>query len=474
MTLIMQSSFVQQVKAFMEGRDLIREGEGIVVAVSGGADSMALAHLLLDLREAWNLRLTVAHLDHDLRGEAGRRDLAFVRNWAASVGLPFIAGRQPVALFADERGTSLEAAAREVRYAFLSQTALSQGAGAVATGHTEDDQAETILLRLLRGSGAAGLAGMAPLSVRQGMRLIRPMLERSREEVLAYLREKGQSFCEDASNLDRRFLRNRVRHELMPLLVSGFHADVRKRLVRTAELLREENDWMEAITQEALREMLVDGHPGGLRTSALAAIPLAARRRVVRAWLAVLGAPAPDYKATSRILGLLGDEAGSKQVPLPDGWWVERVYDLLKAEGPLEARAMPAEAVLKCPGETAWPELGLRIRVSETVGCAARGPRGIGCWPATASIRREDRPGEPFILRTWRPGDRIAPSGMTGSRKVQDIFVDQHVPRELRRFHPLLYCGQDLVWLPGYSVSREWLVMSDHDLSYTFYIERDD
>ncbi len=467
-----EASLPDRVRADAEKYGLFRMGDGVVMAVSGGADSMALAHLLLDLREVWKLRLTVAHLDHELRGDVGRRDCEFVGEWAESVGLPFVPGRRPVAQWAREHGASIEEAARDARYAFLAEVAAASHAEVVATGHTYDDQAETVLLRLLRGAGAAGLCGMAPCTRMHGLRLVRPLLGVRRETLLAYLAAKRLAFREDASNADRRFLRNRVRHEVLPALEAAFESDPRDRLVRAADLLRAENEWMETLTQEALREARTSDQPAQLDVAALAALPLAAQRRVVRAWLeGITGAPNPDYRATARILTLLESRAGNRFAPLGRGWRVARVYGRLMADPPASAFRPAGMLALACPGETRWPELGLRIRVEPTRGCMVRDRGGIGHWPATASIRRAAVGEEVLRLRTWQPGDRIAPSGLDGSRKVQDVFVDEKLARAARSRLPLLVCGNEIVWVPGYSVSRHWHVQNENELSWTVRIE---
>lgn len=237
---------VERVRAAIREQRLLRRGETVVVAVSGGPDSMALLDLLTRLRDEWQVRLHVAHLNHQLRGAAADADEAFVRAECQRARLPCTVRQTHVAEVAHERGLSEETAARQARYEFLQEVAGQIGAGAIAVGHTCDDQAETVLMRLLRGAGAEGLCGIRPARPLGRYRLVRPLLTLWRHEIERYLRSRRHRWRVDASNRDPRYLRNRIRHVLLPLLEQEYQPRLREVLFRTAEALQADYAFIEA------------------------------------------------------------------------------------------------------------------------------------------------------------------------------------------------------------------------------------
>ena len=262
----------------------VRTGVGIVAAVSGGPDSMALLHLLAAAQERLQLRLTAVWIDHGLRPQETPQERKTTAAAAAELGIPFLARQADVMAFVEAKGLSLEHAARELRYSLLREAAGICGAEWIAVGHTADDQAEELLLRLLRGSGRKGLAGM---QMRSG-KIIRPLLRTSKQELLAWLDELGLSFCFDSSNNNRKFLRNRVRHELLPFLEKHFEPGIRKALLKTADSLAADEELLEELTDKAFQETVVQDTPenGTLPTMRLLrqpflALPAALQRRVL-------------------------------------------------------------------------------------------------------------------------------------------------------------------------------------------------
>ncbi len=432
----------------------------ILVAVSGGADSVALLHLLHASTPS-RRRLTVAHLNHGIRGVAARRDAEFVRALASRLRLPCVVGKARVPSLAKSRGISLEMAAREARYAFLARTARKVGADCIVTAHTADDQAETILLKLVRGTGRAGLSGISATTQIEGIPVIRPMLSMTKGEVVAYLEAGKRVWSEDASNLDTVFLRNRVRHELLPLLERHYNPRIRKSLLRTADVLGAEDEWMDALTAELLAD--VKGS-GALSAERLMGYPLAARRRVVRSWMAEQGVPESclDYDAVARVLAVLMQKKGSATVELACGWRVRRQYDrvsLLDPSAPVCPEHESGKGVaLKIPGITAIPEWGISISTNLASGIVRERGGRPGRLPARATLNAQVRGRRAIRIRYCRPGDRIRPFGMKGSCKLQDILVDAKVPRSQRDRIPLLVCGDEVIWVPGYRIARGWAV----------------
>ncbi len=426
----------------------------VLVAVSGGADSVGLLRLLAALPPAQRPRLTVAHLHHGLRGRAADEDAVFVRELAESLGLPCVTGRARVARRA---GVSIEMAARAARYRFLSRTARRVGASAVATGHTADDQAETLLLRLARGSGLDGLAGMIEDAPVQGVRVVRPLLGFTHAHLEAYCRRMHQPWREDASNREEAHRRNRVRHEVLPLLEARLNPAVRPVLARTAGVLAGEAAWL---AHEAAGVLGACRLPGGALDLAALGRAAAGRgagaaavsRRVTRDWLLAQRVPAEalDLDLVERVLGL-----GPGRHTAVDGRrCVWREGDVLRVR-PGREPALPdgTEAVrLRVPGATHVPVLAVTVTATLEPGVAK--PRGSrpGRLPARASLH-PDLAARPLTIRGWRPGDRLHPFGMRGSRKLQDILTDAHVPVARRPLVPVILCGETIVWVPGYRVA---------------------
>jgi tRNA(Ile)-lysidine synthase len=439
-----------------------------LVAVSGGADSVALLVLLHGLAKRFSWRLTVAHLDHGIRSRAAAGgDAAFVAALAKRLKIPCVVGRARVPALARRRGISLEMAAREARYAFLVRTARTVKADVIATAHTADDQVETILLKLLRGAGRGGLSGMAAATTVGGIPLLRPLLEVSRREIESLLREQQIPWREDESNRDPAFLRNRVRHELLPLLERDYNPNIRATLLRSREVMAAEDAWLDEIA----RGILEDCAPDATLSTQLQGYPLAARRRVIRLWLVRQGVlPASlDFDGVARVDKLLERNRGSRRVELPGGWQVERRYDRLsavKGSVPGVAAVPEVPAVrLKVPGVTRVKALNLRIMATLAPGVVKDRGAGPGVFPARATLSAKVLKERDLWVRPVKAGDRILPFGMTGSRKIQDILVDAKVPRAERALIPVLTCADRIVWLPGYRIARNCAVDDAHAIN---------
>jgi tRNA(Ile)-lysidine synthase len=456
----------------------------ILVAVSGGADSVALLHSLHQVAKQRRWRLTVAHLNHGIRGKKANDDAAFVEAMARRLRIPCVVGRARVPALAKRKGISLEMAAREARYAFLTRTARAVKADGVATAHTADDQVETILLKLVRGAGRGGLSGMAAQSLVDGVPLIRPLLEVSRGEIEAFLRERGLSWREDESNRDTAFLRNRVRHELLPLLEEQFNPRIREAVLRCGEVLGAEDAWMEELAQEILKDCTLtpalSPEGGGSRyvqSDKLYGYPLAARRRVIRLWLVQQGVPASglDFESIARVEVLLGGSQGSKAVELAGGWQVQRQYDRVTVKKTAAARATEKSVTaiqVKVPGVTLVKALGLRITVMLAPGIVKTRGSEPGVFPAQATLSAKGLEQGSLWVRPGKAGDRMSPFGMKGSRKIQDILVDAKVPRTARARIPVLVCADRVVWLPGYRIDRKWAVADEETMNLQVVVEK--
>ncbi len=446
-------SLADRVAASVERQALIPCGGRVVAAVSGGGDSVALLHLLAELAERSLLTLAgVAHVNHRLRRPASDEDERFCRDLARRFGVPCLVESVAVADVARARRVSVERAGHHVRHAFFARAAAELGAGRVALGHTIDDQAETVLLRLIRGAGAAGLSGMRP---RAGS-LVRPLLEVGRAELRRYLADGRIPFREDASNADLRVPRNRVRHELLPQLRT-YSPRVVEALARQADIARADEAWLSRRANEAAAD-LVSQERGlvVLDAAGLAALPPALGRRVARDALARIEPRRREigFDAIERVRRTAA--GGPARTDLPD-CRVERAAGRVRLV-PRRGRTGPAPRPgfayrLAIPGEVSVPEAGVRVR-AEVVEAAAGarvaggGRTAVVALPAAA----------PLVVRSWRFGDRYRPLGLGGrSRKLQDLFVDRKVPRDERTRIPLVLDADGrVVWVVGFGIGHDF------------------
>lgn len=411
-------------------------GSRVLVAVSGGADSIALLLLLHRVAGSLELHLEAAHLDHGLRPESPD-DARFVEHFCADLGVPLTRERREVAVLARKCRGNLEEIAREVRRDFLMATARSRSCQWVALGHHADDQAETFLMRLVRGSGPSGLAGMRMIDPP----IVRPLLVYLRAELLAYLQEEQVSWREDASNSDTAFTRNRIRQDLLPLMVTYNPNVVAQLAGLCAQLDQDKQFWAGLVAKELAR----CGHwQGGVftldRLQLIAAAPALAGR-LVRAALEQVRGDLRGLTAghVADVLELANAELPQGELDLP-GTWVARRYDRLRFCRLRPADADPVEMVLEGPGLYRLPQ-GQALKL--TLETRAQGESAGAVEFAAAATPF------PLRLRSWRPGDRFRPSGMRGTKKLQDLFVDLKLPREERQQAVLLLQGDEILWVVG-------------------------
>lgn len=455
---------VARVRRYIDRQQLMPPGARVLVALSGGADSVAMLFVLRELQSEGVVVLAgVAHLNHQLRGADADADEAFCSALAARLELPFRSERIDVAALARVRRRSLEDAARTARYGFLSGAAAALAADVIAVAHTRDDQAETFLLRLVRGAGTRGLGGIRP---RAGQ-VVRPLLEVARADLRAYLRALGEAFREDASNADRTVPRNRIRHELLPYLREHFSAAIADVLARDAASAQEDEHYLESQARDLATTMVSADDTGSLVLNArrLTAAPAALATRVARAALERLAGERPvSYDHINALLALAGQPAGGPlslpgQVAVRSGLSVT-----LRPVGP--PGGTPPEGgsdvnsfavSLSIPGEVHLAPQRLAVQAEKLPGSAARlrtwGARDteVGVAPEALQL--------PLAVRSRRPGDRFRPLGAPGIRKLQDFLVDRKVPRPQRDTLPLVVDANDrIVWVVGHSVAEDFRV----------------
>lgn len=467
---------IRKIQTAIEENNLFSIGEKILVAVSGGADSVSLLYALHAVAPKLDVNLTVVHLDHQLRGVESRADAKFVKELATHLGVSFLAGRANVRQRAERKGLSLEMAAREARYEFFLRMAKKTGARTVATAHTADDQAETVLLKLARGAGRSGLSGIASDIVLNGLRVVRPMLNITRDEIITFLNENQFSWREDVSNSDLSFLRNRVRHEIIPMLESRLNPAIKDTLLRTAEIFKEEDKWIENQAEDILGKCVTYAAGSiSLNRELLISQPLAMRRRVLRRWLVLSGISSDlvSFDTVIRVDQALRRKGTGRKIEIGGGWIVQVCYgELVVMEKGDTMVGKPFRKRVLIPGETVLLEEGLRIIATVESGIVKPKPTCVGTLPAKASISRLSVGRYGVYVRSLRVGDRIAPLGMTGSKKLQDILVNDKVPSHLRNSIPIFESSGNIIWLPGYRVARGWEVKDSSAPAIQLSIQR--
>ncbi len=468
------------VRRYSARHHLFAPGDALVVGVSGGPDSVALLDLLRRLAESWNLHLHVAHLHHGIRGADADADAAFVGALAERWELPCTVGHADLPEIARQERLALEEACRRVRYAFLARVAEQVGARAIAVAHHADDQAETVLMHLLRGAGPAGLRGMLPVTpladtVLPGMAtgaeklLVRPLLATPRAEIEAYCAERNLEFRLDRSNLDTTFFRNHLRHEVLPYLRQT-SPRITERLCHLAEVVRADYEVLAESVEEAWQALLVEAYPQALvfDLEGWRAQPLAVQRALVRRAVYTLRRTLRDVDFVHIEDVVCGVQEGATgvQVTLPRGLMAVVGYTTVTigdaAAVPLPSDRpwlLPGSSIpLKVPGETLLP--GGWTVVAESLDRWEMGKVTGNDDPFTAWVDASVL-GASSVLRTRRRGDRFQPQGLGGAEvKVSDFLVNMKFPTVWRDGLPLLESEGRLLWLVGVRLSAQALVQA--------------
>jgi tRNA(Ile)-lysidine synthase len=443
---------------------MLKPKDRVVVAVSGGPDSVCLVSVLHALSKDLDITLHIAHLDHMFRGKESADEALFVAGLATKLGIPSTIEKTDVPAFCRERGLSPQEGARLARYDFLQRVAQSTGTARIATGHTADDQAETLIMRLLRGAGVTGLSAIPP--VRKN--IIRPLLETTRHDIQEHLRQNGLEFVTDPSNAKPVYTRNRVRLDVLPVL-KRFNPRIIETLSGEAALLKDEDESMEDCVSKLASNVIIQEEAGViLKREEFNALPRAFRRRLLRKAmdLAVAEPPALSSSQTRALSSVQIDEAlafmavasTGRSMHLPFDITIEREYEqfIVSAQRALKKFSR----VLALPGTTSIPEIGMTVKTSVLKTGGAESETDMECegnylWQAEFDY---DKICTPLLLRSRLPGDRFRPAGMGGrSKKVQDYFVDEKVPRRKRDAVPLVVSGNDVLWVVGLRTDNRYL-----------------
>lgn len=445
---------VAAVQRFVEAHELLCPGAKVIVSVSGGADSMALLSLLHRLESTYRLTLIVAHVNHQLRGKEAMRDVRFVERYADKLGLPLHNMNVDVKTLKRRTGLSPQHTARQLRYGALQSLYHSLAATHIALGHTADDQAETLLMRLLRGGGPAGLSGIPA----KRMPFVRPLLQVYRHSILAYLRATGVPWVEDSSNTNRNYLRSRVRLDLMPTL-QAYHPNIAQRLHHVADMLRADNDVLEQQTEDLARQVLswrVGNAMLAISRTPFTAAPLAMQRRLLRYAIdrLPLSGNSANFRDMEALLRFVVSGKVGRRLTLAGQLIAEQHRDVALI---WQARALPSTSLcvlLPVPGTLTLHGVALSL--------TAKALRLTQGWQDQVEPRRVfvdfDATASPLFIRFPRPGDRFHPLGAAGSQKLQDFFVNNKMSKAMRPYVPLVLAGEEILWVVGHRIAEPFKV----------------
>ena len=484
----MRTPLEQRVLEFIRHSRMLSAGDRAGVAVSGGADSIALMRLLETLRNELGITLMVVHFDHMLRGGESDTDARFVAEVARASGLEFLSARENVRVAAEQHGWNLEDAARRLRYAFFDRILNDGKATHIAVAHTADDQAETVLAHVIRGTGLTGLAGIYPtVESPGGGTLVRPLLNTRGEDLREYLRERKQEWREDSTNLDQDRLRARIRAQLLPVLAREFSPAIVDHLGDLARFAREEKSFWNALVEDRLIVRTGSGDPAHTimihARHLLAPLPLrtstgqagfeatrALTEHLIRRLYHKLRGDRCDLSSrhVEQIIHLAAESTSGKRVTLPGNVQVERVFDeLVFSRVRRTKRECAGEETKTQPGTYHYvvtlpargvaiipvPELATRFRLK------------LVDWPSAASDTKTDSEAldaaairGPLILRNWQPGDAYRPRGHRQTRKLKQMFLAGRIPRSQRASWPVLESGGQVIWARGMAAADEFCV----------------
>ena len=476
----------QRVLGFIQNQHLVSKNQKLVVAVSGGPDSVCLLHILHKLREKLGIALHVAHLDHQLRGAESEADARYVADLAHQLDLPATVERRDVKSYQSRQRLSLEEAAREVRYTFLAQVADTIGADRAAVGHTADDHIETILMHLIRGTGTRGLRGLQPLSQWQhpGNRLtvVRPLLPVSRQDTEDYCRKYRLMPRIDTSNLSLSHLRNRIRQQLMPLLQS-YNPRVDEALLRAARIVADDLSFLgevvdrlwDKVVREQENTIILD-------KESFLELPPALQRHLLRTGIEKLLGNLIDIETRhiEEVMAALSKPAG-KKITLPGGLIFAIEYDkYLLGTDPAALSPFPvleSEFTLKIPGQTRLSGWCVEAEVIDKNGESKRGFAPLTNLPPPLSREGDkgdglsnnllsayfdiDKTGTELTVRTRQPGDRFQPLGMSQPKKINEFMIDSKIPQAWRRRVPVVCSPDHILWVVGFRIDERAKVTGD-------------
>jgi len=438
---------------------MLEKGDKVVIGVSGGPDSVALAYILASIREDYDLSLFIAHLNHMFRPVEAEKEVRFLRDLSNRLGMPFFVKHENVPDFIKERKVSPEAGAREVRYAFFSEIIGKVGATKFALGHNLDDQAETVLLNLFRGSGHTGLGAILPVNGK----FIRPLIESSKKDILGFLEKDRIEYCIDSSNLEPVYQRNKIRLELMPMLEKDYNPNIKETLFRTSIILQQEDAYLETQAQKLVIHVLKKGkgEEVSLAAKELKRIPAALQPRILREAIRRVKGDILQlsFGHIEDLLDLIHNKPSGSILNLPEDVVAFKEYERVRIrKGGAVFMAAAHKQNITSPQKQIKDQYVIKKVVS-----IKNKPSSFYRANHDTAYFDADKVGFSFFIRTKKDGDRFFPQGAQGKKKLSDFFIDHKVTREMRDKIPLLvatfkkgkFSESKIVWVVGYRIGEE-------------------
>lgn len=449
------NSFIKKVKSTIENFMMLDKGEQVLAGISGGQDSMALLYSLYILRKDLSIEITVFHLNHQFRGIEAERDANFVRDKAHVLGLPVIIETFNVPEFLTKSRHSPEEGARVIRYKLMEDSAKRLGIPKIALGHTADDNAETIIMRLLNGTSLTGLSGIPP----KREKIIRPLIEIERKEIETFIEDQGIDYIVDSSNKESVHLRNRLRHHLFPIL-KEMNPNLISRISEVVDLLRHDEDFLKSLTDAYFEEVVKNRNNGKITFNGekLLSLPYPIGSRILKN--AIYQLKSEGVRITSAhiklIFDILKSSSPNKKISLPQDIIVLKGYNTIEIiVGQREEKAF-CRKFWNLPYKVQLEEAGFEVTFEKMR------RMDVNHFPDNRNTALLDycKLQYPVTIRSFKNGDRFVPLGMKGSKKVKDLFIDHKVPRELRKRVPLLLFDDRIAWVMGYRIDERFKVDS--------------
>jgi len=465
---------IERVVRTIKDYSMLYSQDSVLACVSGGPDSVALLNILSILSPRFNIKIGVAHLDHSLRGKDSDQDAKFVESLALKLDLPFHIQKRHVQKYAEKEKLSIEDAGRKARYDFFLNISEKMGYSRIATAHHAGDNAELILMNMLRGAGKSGLSGIPPIRGTGGKSIIRPLIHLSKNEIHTFLSENGLHYVQDSTNHDTKYLRNRIRHNLIPEMKSSYNPKIVEALNRMGTIIQNEENWIEKIVDSEMKGLISQENESAIRCAAshLMEKPLPLRRRIVRSLIRQVKGDLKQmtYDHIDSILHLIERDLSEGQVHLPDEILIEvsagqvLISKKKRIARPPKTNSQP-EVVFSYnvskPDSSAKTilikEIGKQIRFSETV---ITGPVDFSEMESNVAWIDMDRIEFPLTIRNIIPGDRFSPLGVAGTQKVKKFFINNKIRRSGRATCPILISNDRIVWVGGFQIDNSAKVTS--------------
>jgi tRNA(Ile)-lysidine synthase len=443
---------IAKVRMTIERYQMLRGGEKVIIGVSGGPDSICLLHVLLDLKSEYRIELVIAHINHSLRGGESLRDEAFIKNIAQEVNLPCLITRLDPDEYQKIRGISLQEKARQLRYSFLNEVLEKEHGDKIALGHNADDQAETLLLWLIRGTGTRGLSGIPPV---RGNIFIRPLIEVERTEIEEFLAQRRLEYIRDSSNYENKYLRNRIRYELIPYLKSNYNPQLVSTLKQTSNILRAEEEFLEDICEKYGEECLIRKENKSIifNVEKLKYFPLAIQLRMLRKGILSIKGNLRQitYKHILSIIQLISKSGSSKILCLPGGVKVAKEYNHLVIDKGEKKKPSFSYIFSSIPDNVKIREITKEMNFS----LMKKVKNLLYADERNTAYLDNSKICFPMVIRSCKREDWFYPSGMKGRKKIKDFFSDEKIPISERIKVPLLLFRDRIAWVGGFRVDQK-------------------